>query len=309
MAREALAILGATATGKSALAVAVARCLDGEIISVDSRQVYRGMDIGTAKPAHDERDGIPHHGFDLLTPAERFNAGRFADMARTLIGQIAERGRVPILAGGTGFFLRALTHPLFDEPGMEGRRREQWKRFLADMTTAELVRWATVLDSASRVRAADRQRLARVIEVATLTGRPLSWWQRRAPSPAPAIDPVIFVLDLPREALVRRIEDRTDEMLRAGLVEEVRALLDRGYDEDDPGMHTTGYIELIPYVRGLCSLDEAVSRVNVATRQYARRQRIWFRNQLPAGAHWLDASLPRERLVETITRVWTEAGE
>ncbi|HSJ05865.1 MAG TPA: tRNA (adenosine(37)-N6)-dimethylallyltransferase MiaA, partial [Longimicrobiales bacterium] len=239
MSSRVLAILGATATGKTAVAVDVALRLDGEVISLDSRQVYRGMDIGTAKPTAAEMQGVPHHGFDLVDPNERFSAGRFADLARSLIADIGGRGRVPILAGGTGFYLRALTEPMFEEPAADESRREAWKRYLSGLALPELARWAGRLDPGAAGRLRDRQRLARAVEVAMLTGRPLSWWRDHAPSRTPPIDPVVTVLDLPRGILVRRIEDRVDAMIRRGLADEVRSLLQRGYGPDDPGLRTT----------------------------------------------------------------------
>jgi tRNA dimethylallyltransferase len=304
---EAIVIAGATATGKTAVAVEAARRVGGEVISMDSRQVYRGMDIGTAKPTAAEQGGVPHHGFDLVDPRQRFNAGRFAEFARATMRAIRDRGGVPILAGGTGFFLRALTHPLFAEPPLEEGRKEKLKRFLAGLTTDELRRWAGLLDPGTGVRPADRQRLARVIEVALLTGRPLDWWHRNAEPAEPPIDPLIFVLDLPRDVLVRRIDDRVDAMVAQGLVGEVAALLERGVHEQDPGFNTTGYIELVPYFRGEATLADAVEAVKTATRQYARRQRTWLRRQLPGGARWLDARLPAAELGETIAQAWREA--
>jgi tRNA dimethylallyltransferase len=304
---EALVITGATATGKTAVAVDVARCLGGEIISMDSRQVYRGMDIGTAKPTPAEQGGVPHHGFDLVEPHQRFNAGRFAAFARLAMAEVRQRGNLPILAGGTGFFLRALTHPMFTEPPLDESRKERLKRLLATMDAGELRRWAERLDPGSGVRPADRQRLGRAVEVALLTGRPLAWWHRHAPPAQPAIDPLIVVLDLPREVLVQRIDARVDAMLAQGRGGEVEALVWAGYDERDPGFNTTGYLELLPYVRGECGLEAAAEAVKVATRQYARRQRTWFRRQLPAGARQLDAGRPREELVETIVQAWREA--
>lgn len=302
---QALVITGPTATGKTAVAVEVALRLGGEIISMDSRQVYRGMDIGTAKPAVEERRGVPHHGFDLVDPDERFNAGRFAALARDWIDRIRGRGRVPILAGGTGFFLRALTSPMFDEPPLDAGLKERWKRFLATLDTETLARWAAALDPASVVRVGDRQRLARVVEVAVLTGRPLSWWHGHTVA-APPVDVQAFVLDLPPESLRRRIEDRVEAMVRAGLVDEVRGLLDAGFDEGAPGMNATGYIELVPYFSGERSLDEAVAMIKAATRRYARRQRTWFRHQLPPGARRLDAALPAGQLADIIVGVWRE---
>jgi tRNA dimethylallyltransferase len=307
-ARDALVIVGATATGKTAVAIAAARRIGGEIISIDSRQVYRGMDIGTAKPAPAERGGVPHHGFDLLDPGERFNAGRFAALAHSWLHDIRRRGRVPVLAGGTGFFLRALTHPMFEEPPLEPSLKERWKRYLAELDTAALARWARALDPASAVRSADRQRLARLIEIAILTGRPLSWWHLHAAPDRPPIDPLVFVLDLPRDELYRRIEDRVDAMIDAGLVAEVEALLARGWTERDPGMNATGYIELIPYLRGERSLEEAVMLVKAATRRYARRQLTWLRHQLPPATR-LDAARPPDELADVIAQAWMEEHE
>jgi tRNA dimethylallyltransferase len=309
MANHGIVITGATATGKTALAVAVARAVGGEIISMDSRQVYRGMDIGTAKATAAERQGVPHHGLDLVSPAERYNAGRFARDARRWIDEIRARGHVPILAGGTGFFLKALTTPLFEEPAVAEGRRESLKRYLADLPLEELERWAGRLEPAALERGGGRQRLARAVEVALLTGRPLGWWHRHA---APGTGPVplsIFVLDMPRAALHERINTRVSAMLDAGLVEEVCGLLDRGCTAADPGMNATGYIELMPHIRGDLPLEQAAGQIRAATRKYARRQDTWFRHQLPAGAHRLDATLPTSTLVDTVLQAWDEEGE
>jgi tRNA dimethylallyltransferase len=308
MADDVLVITGATATGKSGLAVAVAQRLGGEIISMDSRQVYRGMEIGTARPGPGERGDIPHHGFDVVDPHERFSAGRFARLARGWIDAIRARGQVPILAGGTGFFLRALTQPLFAEPEVDEQRRESWKQYLAGLPIDELARWADALDAAHGVRSTDRQRLARVIEVPLVTGYTLSSWHARAVA-ATAIDPLVFVLELPRAELVRRINERVAAMIAAGLVDEVRTLMARGFDERDPGMNATGYIEVIPHVRGERSLDDAAELIRVATRRYARRQVTWFRNQLPAQMVRLDAGRTVDDLAATIVQTWTEENE
>ena len=303
--RDALVITGATATGKTAVAIEVAHRIDGEVISMDSRQVYQRMNIGTAKPSLDAQRGVPHHGFDLIGPAERFNAGKFARAARAWIEEIRQRGRVPILAGGTGFFLRALTHPMFAEPTLADAQKEPWKQYLRTLDTAELARWAEALDPHAVVRPRDRQRLARLIEVALLTGRPLTWWQQTGQPSAPSIDPSIFVLELPRDVLYRGIEARVDRMVANGLVAEVTALLAAGFDERDPGMNATGYIEMIPHVRGARTLQDAVELVKGATRRYARRQLTWLRHQLPEGAQRLDATAPTAALADAIAQSWT----
>ncbi|HEX7119722.1 MAG TPA: tRNA (adenosine(37)-N6)-dimethylallyltransferase MiaA [Longimicrobiales bacterium] len=305
----ALVITGPTATGKTALSLEVAERLGGEIISMDSRQVYRGMDIGTAKATAAERARAPHHGLDVVDPDERYSAGRFSRDARRWIAEIRGRGRIPVLVGGTGFFLRSLTHPLFREPEMPGRAREAVKRWLARQPSGKLRRWLQVLDPATAAALearGGRQRVARALEVALLSGRPLSWWQRHAPAEAPALPLRIFVLALPREALYRRIDARVLEMVAAGLEAEVRALLARGYDRDDPGMSATAYPEMIAYIRGEWSLEEAIDATQRATRRYARRQLTWFRHQLPDDAIWLDASRPRAELVAAVVEAWTK---
>jgi tRNA dimethylallyltransferase len=306
MADEGIVITGATATGKTALGIAVARRLRGEVISMDSRQVYRGMDVGTAKPSPGERGGIPHHGFDLVSPAERFSAGEFARLARGWIADIRARGNVPILVGGTGFFLRALTHPMFEQPEMPEARRDRLRRFLERQPIETLVRASRELDAATaaRLTAGDRQRHARSVEVALLTGRPLSRWQRESPAAEPPIPLRVFVLEAPPALSRQRIEDRVHEMVRAGLRDEVAGLLAAGYGPEAPGMDATGYAEMIPHLHGEYGLDEAIERIQAATRRYARRQRTWLRRQLPPDAVRLDATVPLDDLAGVIARDW-----
>src|SRR5512139_1594335 len=220
MADPVLVITGATATGKSGLALDVARRLDGEIVSMDSRQVYRGMDIGTAKPTPEEQRAVRHHGLDVVDPGERYSAGRFARDARAWIAGIRQRGRVPVVVGGTGFFLRALLQPLFAEPPLDSDRRERLKRWLDGRQAELLTRWSQRLDPSVAEAHLDPQRQARRIEVALLSGRPLSWWHRRAALAAEPLSPLLFVLELPRDELYRRINERVERMVADGLVGE-----------------------------------------------------------------------------------------
>ncbi len=312
MSRDALVITGPTATGKSALSLAVAERLGGEIVSMDSRQVYRGMDIGTAKLPAGERGGIPHYGLDLVEPNERYSAGAFARDARRWIGEIRAAGHVPILVGGTGFFLRALTHPLFHEPALEPARRERLKRWLRGQPEAALRAWLRVLDPATAAAleaGGGVQRVARALEVALLTGRPLSWWHAHAATEQPPLALRVFVLDLPRAELYRRIDARVLALLEAGLEGEVRALVERGFDEHAPGLNATGYLELLPYLRGETSLVAVVDAIQRASRRYARRQLTWFRHQLPPDAVWLDGRRPLDELADEIARRWREEEE
>jgi tRNA dimethylallyltransferase len=293
--RRPIAIVGPTASGKTALAVEVARRLGGEIISMDSRQVYRGMDVGTAKPTAEQRAEVPHHGIDLVDPDERFSAGEFGRRAREWIGEIEGRRRVPIIVGGTGFFLRSLTHPIFSEPPMEGARREALREWLSRLDDDALHAWLERLDPEAGERLREwggRQRLMRTLEVPLLTGRTLGWWHRESPPEAEPVALAVFVLNAPRDRLYRAIDERVTAMAESGLLAEVEGLIRRGYDERAPGMNATGYAELIPVVRGDAGLEEALDLVRKHTRAYARRQLTWFRHQLPGGAVWLDATRP-----------------
>ncbi len=309
-ARPVLVLTGATGVGKSALGLALAERIDGEIISADSRQVYRRMDIGTAKVTPAERARVPHRGLDLVDPGERYSAGRFARDARRWIPEIRGRGRVPIIVGGTGFFIRALTHPLFEEPELDDERREALRAYLAAVDPSLLRAWLERLDPESAEILRERggtQRIMRALEVALLSGHPLPWWQRRRPASAPPLPTRTFVLDLPRETLYDRIDRRVDAMLQAGLVDEVAELLSDGYAPGDPGMNATGYAEIVAHLGGELPLDEAARRIRSRTRGYARRQLTWFRRKLPEGAVWLDGCLPVRTLVDQVLEEWSAA--
>jgi tRNA dimethylallyltransferase len=305
-----LAITGTTASGKTDLSLALARRVPLEIVSMDSRQVYRGMDIGTDKVDEAGRATVPHHALDLVAPDERYSAGRFARDARRWIDEVLERGAVPALVGGTGFFLRAVMEPIFLEPSLDRERLERLRRWLSGRDRDELARWVAALDPERAPLAVEGgpQRMSRAIEVALLSGRPLSRWHREAPPDGAGVPGVVVVLDLPREEMDRRIDDRVSRMVARGLVDEVRGLLEEGYDDDDPGMSGTGYREITAHLRGEATLEEAMDRIRTNTRRYARRQLTWFRHQLPEGAVHVDALLPVERQVDAVLEVLERAG-
>lgn len=307
----ALVLTGPTTVGKTALSVEVARRLRGEIISMDSRQVYRGMDVGTDKVRPDERSGIPHYGLDLVDPDERYSAGQFARDARRWIHEIRSRGHVPVVAGGTGFFLKALLQPLFQEPPVDPALRKRLRRYLGRQGKDRLTRWVRALDPAREEVAAQGgpQRLSRTVEVPLLTGRPLSWWHREGAAEAPPVACLIVVLDLPRDELDRRIDARVGRMVERGLLDEVRHLVARGYGPEDPGFTGTGYREVALALAGELDLEEALERMRLQTRQYARRQLTWFRNQLPADAIHLDARLPLRDRARRVEEAWAAAAE
>lgn len=307
----ALAVVGPTATGKSELAVRLAERLGGEVISMDSRQAYRGMAVGTAAPTEEQRRRVPHHGVGFLDPDERYGAGRFARRARAWIEEIRGRGRVPILAGGTGLFLRALTDPVFDEPEMDDGRREALEGWLEARDDDELRRWVRRLDPAlARERDdLDPQRCARTLELALLSGRPLTWWQRHGEPEAPPLRALVAVLEMDREPLRSRIRRRVERQLASGWPEEVRRLRAAGYGEGDPPFTAVGYPEVAAMLDGEMERDEVVERIATGTWGYVRRQRTWFRHQLPEDVLRLDAERSPDELVRRIEEAWLTATE
>jgi tRNA dimethylallyltransferase len=305
-----LAVTGATASGKTDLSIALAGRMPVEIVSMDSRQVYRGMDIGTDKVDAAGRAAVPHHGLDLVDPDERYSAGRFARDARRWIGEIEARGALPLLVGGTGFFLRAVMEPIFREPPLDREQLERLRSWLSGQDAAELARWVTTLDPERAELAIEGgpQRMSRTLEVALLSGAPLSRWHRESPPDGAGVPGVVVVLDLPREEMDRRIDDRVTRMVERGLVDEVRGLLAAGYDDHDPGMSGTGYREIAEVLRGEATLEEAMEQIRTNTRRYARRQLTWFRHQLPEGAVQVDATLPRDEQVAVVIEALRGAG-
>ena len=305
-----LAVTGPTASGKTDLSLALAEHLDIEIISMDSRQVYKGMDIGTDKVLAADRRRVPHHGLDLVRPDERYSAGQFARDVRGWVNEIEARGRIPVMAGGTGFFLKAVTEPIFAEPPMDAARVEAVRGYLKGQDPALLARWVRRLDPDRAQLAIEGgpQRMSRTLEVALLTGVPLSRWHREAPAETEAIGGTVVVLELPREEMDRRIDDRVSRMVERGLLEEVRGLLNAGYGADAPGMTGTGYREAIRHLEGETTLEETMEEIRANTRRYARRQITWFRNQLPDSALRIDATAPIAEQVRLTLKLWNANG-
>lgn len=308
-----LVILGPTATGKTRLALEVAGKLDGEIISADSRQAYRGLEVGTAAPSASVRASIPHHGVTFLEPGERYGAGRFARLCRDWIAGIESRGRVPVLAGGTGFFVGALTRPVFREPDLDAARRSSLREWVAAAPLAELRRWTARLDPAlpARLPVVDRQRAGRALELALLTGRSLTWWQEHAPPEAEPIRARIWVLEADPELLRQRITERAHSMLDSGWVEEVEALAASGHGPGSPAMTSIGYRDVWRLALGEISREEAVAAIVRDTWRYARRQRTWLRHQVDAGVTRVRVGRDDENLAGRIVDDWVRltAGE
>jgi tRNA dimethylallyltransferase len=290
-----IVILGPTAVGKSALALELARRRGGELVNADAFQAYRGLDIGTAKPTARERAEVPHHLVDVLDPGERWSAGAFAAAARQEVADIARRGRLPIVVGGSGLYLRALLDGIAEIPPVPSTVRETLARRLASEGLVSLRRELERLDPelAARLAPGDPQRTLRGLEVAIATGVPLTAWQRAAPRGAVATSsaPLAarrFGLTLPRAVLYDRIAVRVRRMAELGWVEEVRRLLARGVDPRCPAFQAIGYREIVEHVAGELPLETALARAITATRQLAKRQLTWFRRD--PGVEWLDAA-------------------
>jgi len=304
-------LVGPTGVGKTAVAVSLAALTPITVISADARQVYRGLDIGTAKPDRETRARVPHRGLDLVSPGERYSAGRFARDAGGWIAEIrASGGHEPIVVGGTGLYIRALAEGLFREPPFDQERRVQLRDWSASLEGADLARWAGRLDP--RFLGGGRQRAARAIEVALLTGHALSWWQREARESG-TLRPWYIHLTVPREVLHRRLGARVDQMLAGGLVAEVQRQLAAGIAPDAAGLDGIGYREVVAMLNGQLSESALRDAILVSTRRYAKRQDTWFRTQLRgpgAGSQepgiWsLDATERPELLAGRIHERWS----
>jgi tRNA dimethylallyltransferase len=291
--------------GKTAVALALAAHWPVEIISADSRQIYRRLDIGTAKPSRREQSRVPHHGLDVVEPGCRYSAGHFARDAVRWLGDIRDRGRRPMIVGGTGLYVRALADGLFAEPTLDPAKRRSLDAWTARLEPLELLRWASRLDPS--FGGGGRQRAARAIEVALLSGRPLSYWQQAARAQG-SLDPWYIVLTVPRPVLHQRIARRSEEMVRRGLIEEVAAVLAEGHPATAPGLDGIGIREAVEYLHGKRQRESVAEAITVGTRQYAKRQQTWFRHQLTGSIVTLDATRPPEKLAAEIVEMWEKAG-
>ncbi len=275
-----ICIAGPTASGKTGLAVALAKALNGEVVSCDSMQIYRGMDVGTAKPTPEEMQGVPHHLLDVADPGEDFSVGRYVRLATEAITDIHSRGRTAIVAGGTGLYLDSLVKgEEFAPPSREGERK-----FLEDAAEQKGIEYVYDMlmeadpETAERLHLSDRKRIIRAMEVFLITGLPLSWHIAQSRQRPPRYRPAWLGLNFrDRAKLYARIDARVDQMLAQGLEQEVQRLLDAGVDPQTTAMQAIGYKELASALRGECTVEEAASRIKQASRNYAKRQLTWFR--------------------------------
>ena len=299
-------LVGPTAAGKTDLGVELAARLGGEVVSADAFAVYRGLDIGTAKPTREARERVPHHLIDVADPRERYSAGAFARDADLAVSAIRARGRLPIVVGGTLFYVRSLVHGLFPEPD----RLPGLRAFLQSAWGGKpgfVRRWLDLVDpaSAARIAAADRQRSLRALEVTLAAGRPITELWRDDEARAPRYRALLMGVALPREVLRARILSRAAGMFAAGLVDEVRGLLAAGVPADAHAMKAIGYRECCEVLAGRMSIDEARSRTVTATSQLAKRQMTWLRGEV--GTVWLQGG-GEAALMQAISEVEARYG-
>jgi tRNA dimethylallyltransferase len=293
-----LVVIGPTASGKSALAMALAERVGGEILSVDSMQVYRGMDIGTAKPRPDEQRRVRHHLIDVADPNQTFTVHQFVNLADEVIRDAAMRG-VPLIAtGGTPLYYKALFEGLFEGPGADPNLRAT----MADQSLDQLHKRLSEVDpaAASRIHVNDRKRIVRALEVFQLTGRPISSFQTEWAGGARRYEARWIGLQWDRDVLNRRINARVKQMLADGWLDETRALLDRFGELSKTAAEATGYAELTAHLRGEMSLDDAAEQIKIATRQLARRQMKWFRRF--EHVNWIAGDQPLDALLSAATK-------
>jgi tRNA dimethylallyltransferase len=273
-------IVGPTGSGKSDLGINMALQIDGEIINLDSVQVYRGLYVATAKVPPSERRGVPHHLIDIVEPTYNFTAGEYARVAASTIEEIRLRGRTPILVGGTGFYLRALVEPLFESPPTDRLLRERLRRLLALRGPEHLHKMLSRLDrqSASRIQARDWSRTMRALEVRFQTRQPISAQRKNLPgAPSFASSLLVMALRPPREELYQRINRRADLMFERGLVDEVSTLIGSGIPADSKAFQAHGYRPVVEYLQGQRTLENALEQMKLDTRHYAKRQLSWWR--------------------------------
>lgn len=295
-----LVLVGPTAVGKTSLALQLAPELNAEIVSADSMQIYRGMDIGTSKPTAEERQRVVHHLIDVVDPDESFHAVQFQEEADRAIEDIQARGKTAMIVGGTGLYIKVLLHGLFEDPSVD--KFEKWEEKLNHYKSLGENPHRTLesLDPAAahRIHPNDHVRARRALEVFLRTGKSITDLQKEHGFKQDRYEALTIGLTMDRERLFERINTRVDEMVRAGLVEEVRTLMARGYSADLPSMRSLGYRHVTKVIAGEMENSEAVRLFKRDTRRYAKRQYTWFNNQEQVG--WLTAPFRTEKIFETI---------
>lgn len=282
MKRPLIVLTGPTAVGKTKLSIALAKAVGGEIISADSMQVYRQMDIGSAKIRPEEMDGVPHYLVDVLDPSEEFHIVKFQEMAKEAMEQIYANGHIPILVGGTGFYIQSIVKDINFTQNEENKEiRKKWEQYAAEHGQTALHEELRTVDpkSAETIPEGNVKRVIRALEFFELSGKPIFEHNEEQKNKKSPYNFAYFVLNDHRELLYRRIEQRIDEMIREGLIEEVEGLRNRGFTKDMVSMQGLGYKEILDYLEGNLGLEEAVYILKRDTRHFAKRQLTWFRRE------------------------------
>jgi tRNA dimethylallyltransferase len=297
-----VAIVGPTATGKSALGIALAKRFDGEVVSCDSTAVYRGFDIGTDKVPMEQREGVPHHLIDVADPTEEYSAARYAREAAAAVRDITVRGRLPILVGGTGLYFRALTRGFFPGPGRDEALRARLERIALLRGPDRLHRWLRRVDpeSSMRIQPRDLKRLVRALEVYLLTGRPLTAHFAATEPPLPEYRVAAFALQIPAELTAERVARRVDAQFEQGLLNEIRDLLASGVPETAHPFTGLVYRQALEHLKGIRGEAETRELIVRENRRYSRRQLIWFRKE--PNLQWIYAAGERADTQEEVAR-------
>ncbi|MCH7495417.1 MAG: tRNA (adenosine(37)-N6)-dimethylallyltransferase MiaA [Candidatus Marinimicrobia bacterium] len=304
---EVLTIVGPTAVGKTGVGIRVAKEIGGEIVSADARQVYRGMDIGTAKPSREEKDSVPHHLIDIIDPGDDFSAGSFGILGRKVITEISSRGRIPIVIGGSGLYLRALLDGLFEGDTKSKAVREKISAEIEKSGIEHVYRKLETIDKdyAASISPNDSVRISRALEVYEITGKTLTEAFTEQVK-TPLLNSLTFGLKLGRELLVKRIEERVDDMLSNGLIDEVKGLMESGRRKPLRQIPTIGYSEVIEFLDGELDEIEMIKKIKKNSRRYAKRQMTWFRAD--KRIIWIDIESVRDPAEEIIGRWRTETA-
>jgi tRNA dimethylallyltransferase len=287
MGEKLVVIIGPTAVGKTKMSIELAKRLNGEIISGDSMQVYKGMDIGTAKIKPEEMEGIPHHLLDIKEPTEPFSVAEFQQMVRPLISEITNRSKMPMIVGGTGLYIQSVIYDYqFSDAPSDANYRSSLEKFAQEQGVVALHEKLKEIDpqSAERIHPNNVRRVIRAMEIFYCTGKTMTEWQKKQ-TPELLYDVALIGLTMEREKLYCRINERVDQMMAEGLLDEVKTLYERGV-RDCQSIQAIGYKEIYEYLDGYISLEEAIEQLKQNSRRYAKRQLTWFRNKMPV--QWFD---------------------
>ncbi len=308
--KQVIVIAGPTASGKTGLSVEVAKQLNTEIVSADSMQIYQGMDVGTAKVTEAEKQGILHHMIDIVSPMENYNVSQYAEDAKKCVDGILEKGKIPVITGGTGLYINSLVYgydlaPIPSDDGIRQELTALYEEKGGEFLLEELYK----IDpkTADRLHPNNARRLIRALEVYRISGTTISQQEERTKNAPKPYDVRFFVLDTDRDKLYERINQRVDMMLENGLVDEVKKLLESGIPKTNTAMQAIGYKEMVEYLDGYLTFSEAVEKIKQESRRYAKRQLTWFRRN--EGGIWLEASLPKEELLLQVMNELKKGGQ